>query len=144
LKAQRAHEPFAFLHQTEKVTTNGDNKNKPPNITDTPHNHILYTSTISQTQTSELDYIIHDNKREHTTAIFTNDKSKQHNQPKPPKTKWRKRIRKTPNKTLNRYFIFLTSEHISTNWTNQHQFRIITKIPRFVNIKCHIVAIIVT
>jgi hypothetical protein len=106
LKAQRAHEPFAFLHQTEKVTTNGDNKNKPPNITDTPHNHILYTSTISQTQTSELDYIIHDNKREHTTAIFTNDKSKQHNQPKPPKTKWRKRIRKTPNKTLNRYFIF--------------------------------------
>jgi hypothetical protein len=40
--------------------------------------------------------------------------------------------------------LFLTSEHISTQWTNQHQVRIITKIPRFVNIKCHIVAIIVT
>ncbi len=106
LGAHLAREPFAFPHKTEKVTTNGDNKNKPPNITDTHHNHILYTSTITQTQTSEPDYIIHDNKREHTTAIFTNDKSKQHNQPKPPKATWRKRTRKRPNKKLNRNFIF--------------------------------------
>jgi hypothetical protein len=70
LGAHLAREPFALPHQTEQVTTNGDNKSKPPNITDTHHNHILYTSTIPQTQTSELDYIIHDNKREHTTAIF--------------------------------------------------------------------------
>ena len=106
LGAHLAREPFAFPHQTEHVTTNGDNKSKPPNITDTHTNHILYTPTIPQTQTSELDYIILDNKREHTTAIFTNDKSKQHNQPKPPKTTWRKRTRKRPNKTLNRKFIF--------------------------------------
>ena len=69
-------------------------------------NHIPYTPTIPQKQTSEPDYITHDNKREHTTAIFTNDKSKQHNQPKSPKTTWRKRTRKRPNKTLNRNFIF--------------------------------------
>jgi len=85
---------------------NDDNKSKPLNITDTHHNHILYTSTIPQTQTSEQDYITHDNKREQTTAIFTNDKSKQHNQPKPPKTTWRKRTRKRPNKKMNGNFIF--------------------------------------
>ena len=58
------------------MTTNGDNKGKPPNITDTHPNHIPYTHTIPQIQTSDLDYRTHDNKRQHTTAIFTNDKSK--------------------------------------------------------------------
>ena len=54
---------------------NGDNKSKPLNITDTHHNNILYTPTISPTQTSDQDYLTRDNKREHTTVIFTSDKS---------------------------------------------------------------------
>ena len=85
---------------------NGDNKSKPLNITDTHHNNILYTPTISPTQTSDQDYLTRDNKREHTTAIFTNDKSKQHNPPKPPKTTWRKRTRKRPNTKMSGNFIF--------------------------------------
>ncbi len=55
----------------------------------------------------------------------------------------KKDTKKTEQENESKFY-FLTSEHISTNWTNQHHFRIITKIPRFVNIKCHIVAIIVT
>ncbi len=70
LGAHLAREPFAFPHQTEQVTTNGDNKSKPPNITEQHHNDIPYTHTITQEQTTEQDYQTHDNKREHTTAIF--------------------------------------------------------------------------
>ncbi len=92
---------------------NGDNKSKTLNITDTHHNNILYTSTITQTQISDQDYLTHDNKREHTTAIFTSDKSKQHNQPKPPKTTWRKRTRKRPNKKMNGNFIFDERTHFN-------------------------------
>ena len=75
-------------HQTEQVTKLVTTRQATKYHRHTPNN-ILYTSTISQTQTSEQDYTTHDNKREHTTAIFTNDKSKQNNQPKPPKTTWR-------------------------------------------------------
>ena len=82
------------MRVSHNVTINNDNKRPPPNITDIHNNYILYTPTMPQTQTSELHYITHDNKRKQTTAIFTNDKSKQHNQPKPPKTTWRKRMRK--------------------------------------------------
>ncbi len=45
-------------------------------------------------------------QKETNHGHFQNDKSKQHNPPKPPKTTWRKHTRKRPNKKMNGNFVF--------------------------------------
>jgi len=92
------------VHQ--KCDKNDDNNSKPLNITDTHHN-IYYTHPrYHKIQTSDQDYITHDNKRKQTTAISktTNQNNTIHQ--KPPKTTWRKQTRKRPNKKMNGNFIF--------------------------------------
>ena len=93
-------------HQTEQVTTNGDNKGKPPNITDTHPNHIPYTPTLPQTQTSELDYIIHDNKKGTHHGHFQNDKSNNTINQNHRRQHGEKGHEKRPNKKMNGNFIF--------------------------------------
>jgi hypothetical protein len=64
------HASHLLFPQSEQVTTNGDNKSKPPNITEQHHNDIPHTHTITQEQTTKPDYTTHDNKKEHTTTII--------------------------------------------------------------------------
>jgi hypothetical protein len=106
LGAHLAREPSAFPHQTEQVTklvtTRASHSISPTHTTTIYYTHPRY----HKIQTSDQDYITHDNKRKQTTAISkTTNQNNTINQ-NHRRQHGEKGREKRPNKKLNGNFIF--------------------------------------